>query len=195
MLAFDAPPKPTTAGGAFALVTAEDTIAPKWDGSDSRPVAESSTTAGKPNAVFTSATLTGGVLASGLASAPYVLGFSSGGGLSFELPIRVATVSMTIAADGKTATSGTLSGVIPTEALVSAFERAAAASSPQLCGSSTLDTIRATVRRASDILVDGTQDSTKDCDAISIGIGFEAVSVVVGPVAGPVAPAKDPCAP
>ena len=193
LLVFGDAPKQTGVA-PFALATAESTIAPKWDGRDSRPIAESSTAAGKPKTTFASATLSAGVLASGDGSAPFVLSFAFGGG-AFDLPIRLARVSMTIAPDGKTATNGTLSGVMNTEELIASFEKVAGSISTQLCGGSTLDTIKQTMRQASDILVDGTQDPLKECNAISIGIGFDAVAVAVGAVAGPVAPPKDPCLP
>jgi hypothetical protein len=41
------------------------------------------------------------------------------------------------------------------------------------------------VRRASDILSDGTQDPTKECDGISIGVQFEMKEVQLGPVGPP----------
>jgi hypothetical protein len=178
----------------FALVTAENTIAPKWDGNDSRPVAESSTTGGKPKNVFPAGAFAAGVLTSGDGSAAITLSFGFGAG-AFDVPIRLTRISMTLAADGKTTTEGTVSGVVDTEELVTSFERVAGSISTSLCSGSTLDTIKATIRQASDILVDGKQDPTKSCNAISIGIGFDAVSVAVGPIAGPVAAPKDPCKP
>jgi hypothetical protein len=193
LLSFATPPKQTGVA-PFALVTAESTIAPKWDGNDSRPIAESSTAGGKPKTMFTAAAFTAGVLTSGSSSAPFVVSFAFGGA-ALELPIRLAQVTMKLSPDGKTASEGTVSGVIDTEELVTSFSKAAGAISTQLCSGSTLDTIKQTIRQASDILVDGTQDPAKDCTAISIGIGFDAVLVAAGPVAGAVAPPKDPCAP
>jgi hypothetical protein len=192
LLQFGVPPQ--QAGAApFALFTAENTVAPKWDGNDSRPIAESSTSAGYPKTLFAKATVTGGLLSSGDSSTPYVLSFPFGGGSGLEIPIRAARITMTIAADGKTASNGTISGVINTEELVTSFAKSAGGISTQLCSGSTLDAIKQTIRQASDILDDGKQDPTKDCNAISIGVGFEAVAVAVGPVAGPVAPGADPC--
>jgi hypothetical protein len=48
------------------------------------------------------------------------------------------------------------------------------------------------VAQAPDILADATQDPTKTCDAISIGIGFEAVAVQLGPVQ-PMSPPLPAC--
>jgi hypothetical protein len=194
MFQFTEPPPASATSVSFGLVTAESTIAPQWDGRDSRPIAESSTTGGKPKVVFSAATITSGALVSGATTGTFVLSFAFGG-QALDLPIRLPRVSMAIAADGKTATGGTLSGVISTADFVSAFGKVAGAISQDLCSGSTRDALEQSIRQASDILVDGTQDSSKDCDAISIGIGFDAVAVAVGAVAGPAAPAKDPCAP
>ena len=193
MLKFAEPPK-QTGSAPFALVSAENTFALKWDGSDSRPIAESSTTGGKPRTVFAVAAMAGGVLTSGVGSAPFALSFNFGGA-ALDIPIRLPQVSLKISVDGKTGSEGTISGVVDTEEMVASIEKSAGFISTQLCGGSTLDTIKQVIRQASDILVDGTQDPTKDCNAISIGIGFDAVAVAVGPVAGPVGPAKDPCLP
>lgn len=57
----------------------------------------------------------------------------------------------------------------------------------------TMASILTQVEQAADILVDGTQDPTKTCDAISIGIGFDAVAVTLGPVVAAPVP-TDPCA-
>ena len=65
--------------------------------------------------------------------------------------------------------------------------------STQLCGGSTLDTVKQTIRQASDILVDGTQDPSKPCDGVSIGIGFEAVKVTAKGVAPDPPPGPNPC--
>lgn len=69
-------------------------------------------------------------------------------------------------------TEGTISGVINTEELVSGIEKVAGRISTQLCGGSTLDTIKQTIRQASDIRDDGTNAEGVPCNAISIGLGF-----------------------
>lgn len=192
MLHFGDVPK-RTGTVSLGLVTAESTIAPKWDGNDSRPIAESSTAAGKPKTLFVGATLAEGVLTTGDGSAPFVLSFVFGPS-TLEVPIRLARVKMTIAEDGKTANQGTISGVIDTEELVGAFAKAVGSLNMSFCDSLFTPAAEA-IRRSSDILIDGTQDSAKDCNAISFGVGFDATFVAVGPVAGPVAPAEDSCPP
>ena len=92
------------------------------------------------------------------------------------------------------ATNGTISGVIGTEALVSGIEKVAGRISTQLCGGSTLDTIKQTIRQASDILQDGSNRAGVPCDSISIGLGFtgkkigDPKTIAVDAVAPP-----DPC--
>ena len=49
------------------------------------------------------------------------------------------------------------------------------------------------IRQASDILKDGTQDPNEECDGISVGLGFEAKAVVVGDIAPAPQPVPDPC--
>ena len=48
------------------------------------------------------------------------------------------------------------------------------------------------IRQAQDILDDGTQGPTKSCNGISVGLGFEAVSVKAGAVLDD-PPPPDPC--
>jgi hypothetical protein len=42
-------------------------------------------------------------------------------------------------------------------------------------------------------LKDGTQSASKECDGISIGLGFDTAAVKLGPVAKESAPPPDPC--
>ncbi len=69
-------------------------------------------------------------------------------------------------------TNGTIAGVINREELVSGIEKVAGRISAQLCSGSTLDTIKTTIRQASDIMDDGSNKPGVECNAISIGIGF-----------------------
>lgn len=114
------------------------------------------------------------------------------------VPIRDATVTMLLAGagSGASASMGTISGIIRTVDPVSAFAKVAGAfSDGQLCpGSPTLDGALAAFRAASDIMSDGSNgDPSKECDAISVGIGFDAISVQLGGVVADPPPAVDPC--
>lgn len=46
---------------------------------------------------------------------------------------------------------------------------------------------------ASDVMKDGSQDPTSACDGISIGLGFEATAVKLGPAMDRQPPLLDPC--
>lgn len=92
-------------------------------------------------------------------------------GVELSLAIHRAAITFDHSAPNDI-TNGTISGVIGTEALVSGIEKVAGRISTQLCGGSTLDTIKQTIRQASDIRQDGSNSAGVPCDAISIGIGF-----------------------
>ncbi len=93
-------------------------------------------------------------------------------GEAWRIPIRHARVTMTLSADGQYATNGVIAGVASTEDLVAGIEKVAG---------------------RTDILVDGSQDPTKQCDAVSIGIGFDAVKVTAAGVQAEPKPLPDPC--
>lgn len=58
---------------------------------------------------------------------------------------------------------------------------------------SAIENIFTQIAQTSDIMQDGTQDPTKTCDGISIGLGFEASVVQLGPMV-PAVTMPDPCA-
>jgi len=91
-------------------------------------------------------------------------------------------------------TNGTISGVLGTEALVTGIEKVAGRISTQLCGGSTLDTIKQTIRQASDIREDGTNAAGVPCNAISIGLGFTGKRIGdPKTIATDAVPPPDPC--
>jgi hypothetical protein len=168
---------------------------PLFDGSDAWPVDPSSLT---DPADITSAKVT--------ITNSYVIGDTwvgqvSGGfpltlrltGLPIQMVIQNAVIAMQLDASHTSATGGTISGVIATDAFVSAVKEAAGLFDPSLCSGSTIDSILEQVAQASDILQDGTQDPTKPCDGISIGLGFDASQVLLGPIAPPTVPPTSPC--
>ncbi|MDB4945287.1 MAG: hypothetical protein JWP97_4821 [Labilithrix sp.] len=125
------------------------------------------------------------------------------GGATVQLSLLISgqTLSLTINkavitfkhAPPNDITNGTISGVIDTEALVSGIEKVAGRISPTLCGGATLETVKQTIRQASDIKGDGT-NGPGACNAISIGLGFTGKRI--GPpttIAAPVPATPDPC--
>jgi len=187
---------PSATPARIGLLSAANTTAQlKWDGTDIRQAAATSVDTGPDDALSTasSPTIAGQVVSSGIATGTFYFDLPIQGDV-WRIPIRLARMTMTVSADNIFAKNGTISGIIPTEELVTGIELVAGRISTQLCGGSTLDTIKQTIRQASDILVDGTQDPTKNCDAVSIGIGFEAVKVTVSGTAVDPPPSPDPCA-
>lgn len=114
-------------------------------------------------------------------------------GFPMTVPIHNARMWMVLSSDNQHAASGMIGGLIDTEALIAEMAKVAGSFDPALCPpSSTFDSIAQQFRQASDILLDGSQDPTKTCNAISIGLGFEADAALLGGVFDPpVAP--DPC--
>jgi hypothetical protein len=100
---------------------------------------------------------------------------------------------MKVTPTSSTATEGTISGVIPEAELEDAIAKTAGAISKDLCSGSTLDSIKQTIKQASDIMQDGTNVAGVTCDGISVGIGFEAVAVAVAGVGPQDVPGPDPC--
>ena len=114
-------------------------------------------------------------------------------GFTLSLPIGSAVITMELAADHKTATKGTIAGVLPTDTLTTELKKIAGAFDPNLCKGVTIESIVSQIEQASDILHDGTQNKDVECDGISIGLGFDAGLVQLGAIA-PAAPPKDnPC--
>lgn len=115
-------------------------------------------------------------------------------GYSLGLTIGGALIAMDMDEDHKGAVNGTIAGVLETEVLITELQKIVGAFQPSLCEGSTIEGILNQIRQASDIMKDGTQDPNKECDGISIGIGFSAKEVQLGAIAPPAGPADDPCA-
>jgi len=171
--------------------------APKFDGSDAWPVVpellKDPTDITSSTVVFPTSYVVKNTWV-GRAAAPFPLTFSTGGS-KIRLTIANAVIAMDMSADHGSATQGTIAGVLATDALLAEIKKVAGAFDPGLCSSPTLDALLQQIEQASDILADGTQDPTKICDGISIGLGFDAKRVKLGPIAAPAPPDPDPCAP
>lgn len=102
---------------------------------------------------------------------------------------------MALSADNAHAVSGRLGGMLDTEAFIAEMAKVAGSFDVALCPpSSTFESIAQQIRQGQDILLDGSQDPSKTCDAISIGLGFEADAALLGAVFAPPA-SPDPCNP
>jgi hypothetical protein len=105
------------------------------------------------------------------------LGFD---GYPLYLPIRNPVIAMELDAAHTKATLGTISGVMEVEEMKAAVASFFGSADPALCPPSpTLDSILTQFEQAADILADGSQDPLKECDAVSIGLGFDATQVLL----------------
>jgi hypothetical protein len=116
-------------------------------------------------------------------------------GFQLALVITQATISMQLAEDHQSASNGVIAGVLEVEPFLVELQKIAGSLSPELCdpNSTLFQNVAASIRGASDILTGGLQDPNQECNAISIGIGFDAVPVSLGAVAPPSEPGEDPC--
>jgi hypothetical protein len=169
---------------------------PSWSADDVWPFDPSSlwnADAGAPLLAFAQSYVTGGVLVAEPPSGGGEIALGYAGPSLFVMPVRHVQIAMTLSADGMSATSGTISGVIPVDRLVEAFRPLFGTVSPSFCSASAFGSFAQQLEQAADILLDGTNDPSQACDGVSIGLGFDAVRVQVGPVAD-ILPQPDPCA-
>jgi hypothetical protein len=118
-------------------------------------------------------------------------------GFTLNLTIASAYITMEMDASHKHGTKGVIAGVLNADTLVGELQKVAGSFDPTFCDptNATFQSIATQILQASDILSDGTQDPTKQCDGISIGLGFDAELVTLGAVLPVGNPPPDPCAP
>jgi hypothetical protein len=175
------------------LVGAPRTTTPMWNGSDVFPIDSISfDDAGAPALAFTQSYVNGGTFVAAPPSGLGTIWIGTKDGIAYKLAITHMQLEMRIASDASGATGGILSGILPTDALVEVARSASERISMALCSAAAFASIATQFEQASDILVDGTQDPTKSCDGVSIGLGFSASRVQLGPTTT-VPPAADPC--
>ncbi|RYE82334.1 MAG: hypothetical protein EOO75_20855 [Myxococcales bacterium] len=140
---------------------------------------------------FAKAYVTGGVLVARLDQPVVVsLPLSPAGWL---LPVRGAILTVDLGTPGQ-GRDGTLAGLLPTEELVAAVAARLPDVSTELCDEALVAGLLERIRAASDSLLDGTQDPTRECDAISIGLGFTTRATLRGEVVA-ATPAPEVCSP
>jgi type I restriction enzyme R subunit len=112
------------------------------------------------------------------------------------LPVHNLRIAMQLGPDEKSATAGQIGGIINAEDLVNELRKVIGSFDSSLCdpNSPTGTSVLNQIRQAADILQDGTQDPAKECDGISIGLGFTMKAAQLGKVVAPELP-KDPCTP
>jgi hypothetical protein len=109
---------------------------------------------------------------------------------SIKLTLYSAHTKMELAADRKSATKGMIGGVLNTEEFVAELKKVGTLL--ELCDSPIFAGLITQVRQSSDIMADGTQDPSKTCDGITMGLAFEMKEVQLG-VVGPPTPVGMPC--
>jgi hypothetical protein len=177
-------------GGLFSALPLDAPAS--WNGNDRFPI---DTTvlgpSGDPKLAITRGYMSGRVFVSGILPStkltlPLIFGNDA-------VTINHVQIAMTISPDGKSATNGVISGVLPIDPFIEQLRSQAGSISSSLCTGAAFDSIAKQIRQAQDILDDGTQDPSRACNAISIGLGFDATVALLGPLRSP-PPVNDPCA-
>jgi hypothetical protein len=188
--------------GGTPLVDASGArVTPKWDGTDAWPLSSAllkDGNAGSPLVTFPAAYL---VKNPTTGARTWVSGSKSSitlnltiGSATLVLSIASATLSVDLDASNTKATNGTISGVLDTEQVVTNLGRVSGALDPSACpGTATFESLANQIRQASDIMADGTQDPTKTCNGISIGLGFDMDAVKLGAVTSAVPSTTSSC--
>jgi hypothetical protein len=114
-------------------------------------------------------------------------------GFSMRIPVKRPRVSIDLK-DRENGRGGQLGGIVSTTELVAEMKLLAKNVSSSFCNEHFALGIIETIHQASDILLDGTQDPDKECDGISLGVGFESRATSLGSAVVE-APTPDPCAP
>lgn len=176
---------------------------PKFDGSDKWPVIpelleDPGTDIAKAKVQFPNAYLVNNTWVSqprdadGTFKGEVALNLSVSG-FTLALTISSAILTMDLSADHKSASNGIIAGVLPTEVLTSELRKVAGSFDPSLCKGNTVDSLIAQIEQASDIMKDGSQDKDKECDGISIGLGFDGAVVQLGDIGPKATAGNNPC--
>jgi hypothetical protein len=179
------------AGGALGT-------APKWDGTDTWPVVPellndpADITKGSKIQFGTSYVINNEWVSG--SQQDIILSLSIKG-FNLNLTISKAWITFQMNDAHTHVTGGQIGGVLATDSLISELQKIAGAFDTQFCDPTnpTFLSIAGNIEGASDILKDGTQNPTKECDGISIGIGFDAEPVILGGVGAVSPPTGDPC--
>ncbi|HEY1695051.1 MAG TPA: hypothetical protein VGG39_22945 [Polyangiaceae bacterium] len=195
-------------GASYAA--AHGGAAPSWDVTTHWPIAPQSmngctATGGCPSGTnpvadavvqFPHAYQSAGTFVTGdPADIPLTLGI---GGDALPLLIRGGILTFQPKTPGSV-TNGVIAGALATTDLVNALQAVAGSISTSLCSGSAFQSIAQQIEQASDIVLEGDQVTNGagiSCNAISIGVGFDATEVappVPGDIAGGSPAAPDPC--
>ena len=193
-----------------SLLDGAQAVLPKWDGNDdwtlhcetmidckdagTLQIAEGNKSAiAFPNSYVADGTWVSGDIGSVEIQVPMFFMVDPSLQLTTRLRRAVITMDFDPGAPPTSARNGTIAGVIDTEEFVDKIRQIAGYISPSLCEGPTMQSVLASVRAASDIMVDGSQDPDQVCNGISVGYGFDAKAVKLGAVLDRTPPMEDPC--
>lgn len=168
--------------------------APAFDGSDCWPVAPTSLSDESdfesanisfPNAKMVSYELTTGTGEIELAVPLF--------GTSLRFTANHARIVIQFDTDTATPPRGIISGVLDTDEFIEEARDVLGYLDSSMCSGPSFEAVAASIRRASDIMKDGTQDSGSTCDGISVGLGFTLSSAGYGGLGSAEPPPTDPC--
>jgi hypothetical protein len=179
--------------------TAKTMSMPTWDPNDARDVDSLSVTNGDlqmPLMAFTKGYVSSRVFVGEPATGEVPLEVFLPGQSGPPPPTTHVQVLMTVDPSNTSATQGTISGVIQTQALVTWIQEIAGRIQKSFCSGSAFASIAMEIQQASDIVIepDGSVDNRPGvaCNAISMGMGFDATAVKLGNVVQ-VPAAPNPC--
>ncbi len=179
------------------FVGASKSVAPRFDGTDEWPIdgaylVDRNDLSRGAKTKFQSAYVRDGVWVSGPA-ADITIGLPLEDGVHPLLLRRAVITAHHVSRDNLT--YGTISGAAAVADFVAMVASVAGAISPEACpGRPLFAAVKERVEASADVRLAG-PDPTKDCDAISFGLGFDAKAVRVPAVVAPARAAPpDPCA-
>jgi hypothetical protein len=172
----------------------DDNLKPSWGGSDDWPVfrellGDGQTIASGSKVKFNDAYITDGRWVSGgRGEVRLSIAFDA---VSLDLSIREAVITADYG--NNKLSNGTIAGIVKVQELLDGISKVVGRFSTSACpGSNLFNTITTTIQAAADIRADGAKGG--ECDAISIGIGFEAEPAAVPTKVAPQGEASpDPC--
>jgi len=158
---------------------------PKWDGTDEWPVMPELLNGGdinSPKIVFTDSYVADRTWVGKADKLDISIAIQD---VSLTLTINHAVITMDLESGNSGAKNGTIAGILEVDQLLETISKAAPAIGGCDFDISQFQSVLDSLAQAADILADGTQDPSKTCNGISIGLGFEAKPVQLGVVLEP----------
>ncbi len=114
-------------------------------------------------------------------------------GTVLRLTAHQAKIAIDFDSQKSGAIRGTMSGVLETEEFIEEARDVLGFLDPEMCDGPSFEYVAASIRKASDIMSDGTQDPSSTCNGISIGIGFTMTKAGISGVDPTMPQSTDPC--